>query len=287
MLGDLRTSTNLGSPLQYLEQRLAELLHLAESRSVSSDNGITTIAGITDGADGRDPNLVNFARNCVGKYTTPLLLATNHGLYFQTKLFYPSERPPLKIPVHGKYYGGDTKAGRYSVGGRALQFDALNMPPEVARRLFENYRDNILPRYPCFLVSELEGYFDQVFSMEGTNNSVKPELSNFVVNMVLAISCLTYKRDDIHKVKALSESLHRRAMASAGFLREAGIQSLQCLLLLIQLALLLPTTGNLWFTSGDAMRMAVSLGLHQEFQSNSSGQQAHSELCRRLFWVVG
>lgn len=226
---------------------------------------------------------MNMASSCVGNHLTAELLVSHRALHYQSKLFYPSERPPLKVPVLGRYPTGRTSRPQ---GSYFLHFDAQKMPPEVSRRLFHNYKDNILPRYPFFEASSLEAYFERVFSTELADDSYEFQSSHFIVNMVLGISCLTSTRSDFDTVAALSERLHRNAMQNTAFLREASIRSLQCLLLLIQMALLLPETINLWYTSGEAMRMAISLGLHQQGVLDLSADPPRDEFRRNLFWVV-
>ncbi|KAL2875593.1 hypothetical protein SGCOL_009210 [Colletotrichum sp. CLE4] len=103
----------------------------------------------------------------------------------------------------------------------------------------------------------------------------------------MGISALNSKNRDFRKVAALSEALHADAVEYVDeLLHESSILALQCLILLIQLALLLPQTSNLWYITGEAMRMAVSLGLHQEPDARVFRDPGHAEQRRRIFWVV-
>lgn len=224
----------------------------------------------------------------VGNHLTAELLVSHPAIHYQSKLFYPSERPPLKVPVHGRYSTGRTARLQASY---FRQLNPQKMPLEVARRLFHNYKDHILPRYPFFKVNDLERHFERAFStgLADEHDTAEARSSNFIVSLVLAISCLTSTRNDFHTVAALSERLHHNAMQTmckTTFLREASIRSLQCLLLLIQMALLLPETINLWYTSGEAMRMAISLGLHRQSVLDLSDDLPSDEFRRNLFWVV-
>lgn len=210
-------------------------------------------------------------------------LLRSHGIIqYRAKLFYPSERPPLKIPVHGIYHDIYPRTAGREYAAQFALFNARQIPLPVAKRLFANYKDNILPRFPCFLLADLNLYFEEYYSNTANiSNSTK-----FFVTMILAISSLTSKERDIRKVAALSEALHADAMRHIDFLAEASILSLQAFLLLIQAALLLPHTANLWYTSGEAMRMAISLGLHQEPDRFVFTDMIQAEHRRRLFWVV-
>lgn len=227
----------------------------------------------------------------VGNHLTAELLVSHPAIHYQSKLFYPSERPPLKVPVHGRYSTGRTARLQASY---FRQLNPQKMPLEVARRLFHNYKDHILPRYPFFKVNDLERHFERAFrtGLADEHDTAEARSSNFIVSMMLAISCLTSTRNDFHTVAALSERLHQNAMQNmhsmqnTTFLREASVRSLQCLLLLIQMALLLPETINLWYTSGEAMRMAISLGLHRQSVLDLSDDPPSDEFRRNLFWVV-
>lgn len=207
-------------------------------------------------------------------------------LLHEAKLFYPSERPPLKIPVLGVYYDIRPRPAGRAYSAQFSHFHTLKIPVHVAKRLFSTYRDDILPQFPCFVEDDLAGYFQHFYS-ERPSALDNPSHSDFIVPMVLAISCLASNSHDFPKVAALSESLHRDAMRHIALIRHSSIQALQCITLLIQHALLLPYSANLWYLAGEAMRMAVSLGLHQEPHSTIVADPTDAELRRRLFWVVG
>lgn len=168
---------------------------------------------------------------------------------------------------------------------QSSQFKAHEIPLQVAKRLYKNYHDEILPRFPCFLESDLTKYFDDFYRTDQACPTAA-RMSGFVVPMIFAISSLTSNSHDFSKVAALCESLHADAMRHSDIMHRTSVPSLQCLLLLIQLALLLPYTANLWYVTGEAMRMAISLGLHQEPEERDSGSPLHAELRRQLFWVV-
>ncbi|KAF7563755.1 hypothetical protein G7046_g379 [Stylonectria norvegica] len=230
-------------------------------------------------------DIIKIASISIGNRSTPSLLRGHHGLHYQAKLFYPSERPPLKIPVRGIYYEKRQATAGHGYAAHFSHFNALQIPRDVARRLFDNYTENILPRYPCFASLDLEELFNQTYH-EDLENGERPDVPMFFITMILAVSSLTSKRHDFRKVAALSESLHLDAMRRVTFLSDATLRSLQGLLLLMQLALLLPDTGNLWYMTGEAMRMAIGLGLHQEPDQALTADPAHAELRRCLFWVT-
>lgn len=224
-------------------------------------------------------------RRAVEIACTTLLLHSQLGLYHRNRLFYGSEAPPLKIHI------GIHQETPYRIRG---SFSApkppnpkpLLVPFEVAKLLLNVYIKNILPRYPCYLESELKQHFDAVYLEQDSEQECGPllEMSRFIVVMVLAISSLTSKAHDFRKVASLSESLHRDALRHSQFLRRSNTSTLRCFLLLIQFALLLPHTSNLWYMTGEAMRMAIALGLHQEPVEPLEIELV--DLRRRTFWTV-
>lgn len=216
------------------------------------------------------------------RYTTSLLRG-HPTLHHRNRLFYGSERPPLKIYV-GIHQEDPYQIPHFLFTSAAPNSGPLKVPAHVARLLLNVYIEDILPRYPCFRETDLRNHFDAVYQDRDSEECKPSESSRFIVAMVLAISSMTSKAHDFHKVALLSQSLHRDALRHSHFLRKSGIRTLQGFFLLIQLALLLPHTGNLWYMTGEAMRMAIGLGLHVA-RSQSDDIQL-DDLRRRLFWTV-
>lgn len=220
---------------------------------------------------------------------TSSVLRNNSGIHYDAKLFYASERPPLKIPVKGIY---NEEPPRMASRGATFRLPALpamvarGIPFQVAEKLFNNYLNNILPGYPCFLQSDLVEQFYLFYRDVNDAGQTLSEPTCFFVSMVLAISSLTSKAHDFWKVASLSESLQRDAIRHSSFLERADFRALQGLLLLIQVALLLPYTANLWYLSGEAMRLAISLGLHQEDLGQPKLNARDINLRRSVFWSV-
>lgn len=216
------------------------------------------------------------------RHTTSLL--NGHcTIHYRNRLFYGSERPPLKI------YVGVHQEDPYQIPNCLLKpvvpnSEPLKVPVDVATLLLNVYIENILPRYPCFIEADLRNHFYAVYQGQNSDGTKPSDSSRFIIAMVLAISSLTSKAYDFRKVAFLSQSLHRDALQHSSFLHKTSVRTLQCFFLLIQLALLLPHTGNLWYMTGEAMRMVVSLGLHVENQQLVDSRLA--DLRRRLFWTV-
>jgi hypothetical protein len=116
--------------------------------------------------------------------------------------------------------------------------------------------------------------------------TIPPDISVFFISMVLAMITMTSKAYDQKKILSLGESLHQQALRHSKFLSLPTIRALQGILLLLQLAELLPYTGNLWHLAGEAVSLTTELGLHQD-PHNSEGFDFKSlELQRRLLWTV-
>ena len=223
--------------MQYLEKRLAEIEHdhgrqhtskIVDNSQDTSAHGTPTVS-----ADTYKRALQSITVSVRDLYTTTCV-ASHPGLLHESKLLYPTEWPPHKLPVHGLYY---EHLGNRAGNGNESQFaglDALRIPFEVARRIFENYVNTILPRYPCFTSNELWYHFGQVYSNQQSTGLSAPDVSRFIVSMVLAVGCLTSWRREFSRVAAMSEALYRDAIRHWTFLRQSNIIAIQGLLLLIQ-----------------------------------------------------
>ncbi|RSL45782.1 hypothetical protein CEP54_014130 [Fusarium duplospermum] len=271
------------SLLQHLEQQLEELQRLKSLPAVAG-------AGVDGNFLRADPDkshakTLEMVALSVAADMTPDLFDSGFKIQHRAKRFYPSERPPLKIPVRGLYFHDQTRSAGRAYASQFSHFKATKIPIHVARRLFKNYKDEILPRFPCFMEEDLDHYFESFYG-HGTLGQQQTTMPSFIVPMILAISSLTSNSHDFPKVAALSESLHADALENAQLLNTSSIATLQCLVLLIQLALLLPHTANCWFITGEAMRMAVGLGLHQEPDPAIIPDAAHAESRRRIFWTI-
>ncbi|EPE04123.1 monocarboxylate transporter [Ophiostoma piceae UAMH 11346] len=300
---DENTGADRFSIVQYLEQRLTELQRLVLPH-VQHHN--TPQHQTSHGQARHDSNshvlAVDIIALSISNTTHPIttrLLQGQTNLPYQARLFYPSERPPLKIPVRGIYHDTHPRTAGASCSAQFAHFVSTRIPVDVFRRLFDNYREDILPRFPCFLEEDLMQLFQQFHDdcrdesastsscSDETADKREPGLHRFVVPMILAISSLTSKSHNFAMIAGLSEALQADAMQHATvFLCHASLPSLQCMLLLIQLGLMLPYTTNLWFLTGEAMRLAVGLGLHIEPDPELVPNTTEAELRRRIFWVA-
>ncbi|KIW32556.1 uncharacterized protein PV07_04087 [Cladophialophora immunda] len=158
-----------------------------------------------------------------------------------------------------------------------------DIPKSIAKVLFDKYVDKILPQYPYFLEGDLRWQFALVYDESA---AAVPHEAYFVVAMVLAIVTLTCKTPNFSDVLSVAEPLHQDALRHDEFLKYATLRSMQCILLLQQFAALLPYTGNLWHLAGEAMRIAIELGLHKEPWDDLSLDLVSVDLRRRIFWAT-
>ncbi|KAF4489664.1 putative transcriptional regulatory protein [Colletotrichum fructicola Nara gc5] len=275
------------SAVQYLEQKLAELETLATTREDITNAALPTQDDLNINAVEKD--VLQIAGISVMRSLSASGFECSEKIQHKAKLFYGSERPPLKIPIGGIYHELSPRTAGHAYASQFVHFNARRIPQHVVKRLFENYKMDILPRFPCFEEDEIGKYFNLFYEQElsKTTNETLADIADFVVPMVLAICSLTSRNNSFEKVAALSEALQSDALRHAErILQHASIQSLQCLLLVIQLALLLPNTANLWHSTGEAMRIAVCLGLHHEPDDRIRRDHKLCEERRKLFWVV-
>jgi hypothetical protein len=285
----LAEAKTVRSALQYLEKRLAETEQDQRGRPepdyIQLETERTVLKTTKISGHAYTQALQTISISIRSLYTTSCV-GSHPGLLHESKLFYPTERPPVKVPVHGLYYEHLGKRAGYGNESQFSGIDALRIPFEVARHIFDNYVIAILPRYPCFTSSELWYHFGQVYSIQQANDPSFPDVSRFIVSMVLAVSCLTSRREDFSRVASMSESLYRDAMRHWTFLKHSNIKSLQGLLLLIQLGLLLPYINNVFYLGGETVRMAIGLGLHQEVDPTNGLTSQEVSLRRQVFWMV-
>jgi hypothetical protein len=221
-----------------------------------------------------------------GFICTSRVLQNDPGIHYLARLVYASERPPLKIPVKGIYIEEPPRMASRGLVFRSQQLAARAVPSWVWTKLFNNYCRNILPMYPCFLESDLANQFNDFYSGTQDPESQSTDINCFIVSMILAISSLNSRAHDLPRVVSLSEALQRDALSHASFLAYTNFRALQCFALMLQMALSLPYSANLWYVSGEVMRMAVALGLHQEIHWVPSLDLAYARLRQQLFWAV-
>jgi hypothetical protein len=125
-------------------------------------------------------------------------------------------------------------------------------------------------------------------SEPGDTDLISPE-DSFIVLMILAISVLSSKSKDYRQLVSLAESLRRDAFSRIQFdilTSNTSCSSVRRLILIAQYGFFLPSSTNLWQVVGDATRMALELGLHEEVPEHPGIDEIAVDSRRRLFWVV-
>uniref|UniRef100_L2GBB6 Zinc finger transcription factor-containing protein n=1 Tax=Colletotrichum fructicola (strain Nara gc5) TaxID=1213859 RepID=L2GBB6_COLFN len=162
------------------------------------------------------------------------------------------------------------------------------LPEEVANQLMIVYVDRILPHYPLFSRQEMLGMFQRFKESSNDQAEVKSE-ENFTICMVMAIATLTSKARDYRKLVSVAESLRRDAFARLDWeqsLTGATTTTIQQLLLIAQYGFLFPGSTNLWQVVGDAARVALGLGLHQDTTSECGMTEQILDYRKRLYWTL-
>lgn len=165
---------------------------------------------------------------------------------------------------------------------------STRLPEEVADKLVAIYVEFILPQYPLFLKQDVIDMY-QRFKTSNGGFEISAENERFTISMIMAIATLSSGAKDYRKVVTVAESLRHNAIESIGFgqsSNDATAITLTKLLLLAQYGYLLPSTTNLWQVVGDAARIALALGLHQETPPESGLDDAAVDSRKRLFWTL-
>lgn len=226
------------------------------------------------------------SRLTFGDCFTSSLFKSHPSIQHQAKLQYASERPPLKVSVNGNYYQDVSPKNAGNLHGQHFtQFNARSIPPHAVERLLKNYEENILPQFPCFVEGQIAELVEKFYNTTKSQAENGLHHTNFIIPLILAISSMESRDRDLPKITALAEALMEESSRQISLLKDTSLLTLQCLILQIQLALLLPYVANLWYLSGEAMRMAISLGLHQD-PWPAINDHLEVEHRRRIFWVV-
>ena len=155
------------------------------------------------------------------------------------------------------------------------------------------------PRYA--VMQALEGYFGRTFVLlpffsetdfmtslsrvyqDAISSPVTP-LDFWYVRLVLAISYATSSRTKGDDNAQLATQHMAAAMQLAEYvIRPGSIAGVQALLLLVEYALLDPTSLDAWYLIGMASRLVVDLGLHCEPSAETRIPQEELNMRRRVF----
>ncbi|RFU32286.1 hypothetical protein B7463_g4066, partial [Scytalidium lignicola] len=274
------------SVVQFLEQSIASLEVEREHLRITEQPYAATNSYYASYASANLSKILNsnaytFASELTknaARCTSIPALQDSDTLFYKSTLFTSSELPsPVSLYYTQSINSSQTRAPATG--------DSTIVPLEVAKLLLDIYLERILPQYPFFLEDDVRFNFDRVYPTLPSSEPASDE-SVFIVSIILAISALTSKAKDFRKIASLGESLHRAALSRCSFLRNPRIRTIQCILLLVQLAMLLPYTGNLWHLIREAMNLAIQLGLHQEHSITNETNVVSVDLRRRIFWTV-
>ena len=284
------------SIVQFLERAIAQVeMELATSSTLTSKSQVKSLEKTYNATGQLLPNGLSMRPTSLGSNSAPyhsaIASARTSGLATPSTVLDDYEGIPYKsamllntelpLPLTDKQRDSELleQGSRGELGLR----DSIRLPLEVAKRLFETFVEKILIQNPIFFEDDIRSHFIAVYCTPG----LKPtDISIFMVSMVLAISTMTSRAYDFNKIVQLSESLHSEALKHCNFLGTPGIVALQGILLLMQFAELLPSTGSLWHLAGEAVSLALQLGLHRDPQAAADLDFVSIDLRRRVFWTV-
>uniref|UniRef100_A0A8H7NP73 Zn(2)-C6 fungal-type domain-containing protein n=1 Tax=Bionectria ochroleuca TaxID=29856 RepID=A0A8H7NP73_BIOOC len=162
------------------------------------------------------------------------------------------------------------------------------LPDEVADKLMAVYLNRISSQYPIFSREDVNDIF-QRFKLPSSDPQMVTPDERFVIWIIMAIAVLSSTADDYRKLASVAESLRRNAFNhfDLGLRTNHGTTTtIRQLLLLLQYGFLLPSSTNLWQVAGDAMRIAVGLGLHQDTPAESGFDEETVQSRKKLFWTL-
>jgi hypothetical protein len=176
--------------------------------------------------------------------------------------------------------------------------DLSHIPRVAADFMFNNYVDVHLSQYPCLNEQRLTENFKRCFPVEHPewDSSLRPPpqppspYDLFTVCMALAVSSNTFMWKNEKNAVSASAWFFKRAkdqlLQHPTAVGANCIQQIEVALLLTLYSFGNPTACDPWYCIGDAVRLCVHLGLHQELGSLDSVEPLELDTRRRLFWTT-
>ncbi|KAF2099335.1 hypothetical protein NA57DRAFT_74836 [Rhizodiscina lignyota] len=253
------------SVVAFLERSITELQAEIDQQKSLSAPGSVAGTRLSAAAYERFSNVV---QNCMRHDCNASIKGQPRAIYSDVLLTSSTPPRPAVLPTVDRNRSSHTP--RTSLD---------DIPPSVAEILLDIYVEKILPHNAIFLEDEVRELYRRVCVDISAQQRDARDL--FMILMVFAISTMCSKCDDFRRPASLAESLHAEAVHYFDC-TISSTTSLQCLLLAIQLAYVLPDTGNMVSLVAEAMRMAAELRLHTD---PSDGHGRHdAEKRQRLFW---
>lgn len=159
---------------------------------------------------------------------------------------------------------------------------------DVVDKLMTVYIDRIVPQYPLFTKEEVCTMF-QRFNETGDGVEATTADEQFSISMILAIATLSSRSRDYRRLVSMAEALRGDAFSRLDFglvTNSPTVANIRRLLLLAIYGSMLPSSTNLWQVVGDATRIAIGIGLHQEAPVSSLMSDEVSHFRQRLYWTV-
>ncbi|KIW63093.1 hypothetical protein PV04_09970 [Phialophora macrospora] len=162
--------------------------------------------------------------------------------------------------------------------------DLSHVPKAAAQFMFDNYIDVHEAQYPCLNEEDLNKSFE--ICMDRASKASSYDL--FTIYMVLAISSNTLIWKNERNAVAASAWFFRRAKDQLLLPATVGTErrQLEVALLLTKYSFVNPTACDPWYCIGDAVRLCIHLGLHEEPSRPSTLNPRELDARRKLFWTT-
>lgn len=281
---------------QELRRRIEVFEHIAlENTSISEPHGVSTPLStpappVSAGGTPSDGSLERTALD-PGSDNSGMYVGESGGSFFgslvQKTLMqsgYQHETGPLHSSLRVNL-NNQIQPGRATLTDTSGRLDEALLDPELIFRLEEAFFDHRWPSLPFLHRPTFREQHLQPFSERREDAT---STSHFLVLMVLAMGAIDLGRQD-RSVRKLPSLYFTLAMTHHfdGIIQSDGPEAVQALLLVGCFALNSSCGVNAWHVAGQAVRVAISLGLHR--QSGASAErlpQLQVEMRKRIFWCA-
>ena len=147
-----------------------------------------------------------------------------------------------------------------------------------------HYFDNIYKSTPFLQETKFFASLDTVYQQNGRFAS---SFDHWTVRMVLAIAhaSMSHSYESEHRTLAL-RNIAAALQYAEDVIHPGSVAGIQCILLLAQYSMFDPEYFRTWFSIGQAARVTVDLGIHQEQIADLALDKGALDLRRRTFHCV-
>lgn len=178
---------------------------------------------------------------------------------------------------------GENEQQESSMRSDISSSSSFNLTHSEGTRYIKAYFETLHNQLP--FLDSVEIYQMHSERRESTPKNTYTRWQFFKLYMVYAIGAATCRISE-KTTSVSSKDLLRTALQHKLPITDLrSLQSIEALLLLIMYNCRIPTSSNIWYMIGVAMRTAIDLGLHREAEYRHL-EHEESQRQRRLFWSV-